>query len=343
MKKIPILTSYINCIVALSVFNAPVFADIPTEEDLLSQTYTDNKYYNQVCWLTSHNSFAYVDKSFLAMRLHPNQKRNIQEQLLYGVKSFMVDLHYEDSNLNKSIILAHKNDFTGGKNYRQKFSFPFLQTINKWLEDYPQDIITIHLESYVRNYEKIIGELDAINAESENGTSEPKLTSYLFDLCEYNGGMAKKGKSKCDCSSGKQLEKKQLRWPTLGEMRQKNKRLVIAGYGIMHVSNTMETQYDIRGYPDCEMRSEREGRSLKVPIFIMNHFYGWEAIPGIGCFYEAANEFNEIAKRVGVCALQEGQWPNFIAVDNVGSKSGEERQIVLAINEHYNAPQFLDH
>lgn len=344
MKKILVLVSCVSSMIALSVFNIVVFANIPTTEDLLIQSYTDNKYYHRVCWLASHNSFAYKDDSFSSMWLHPNQKKSIQEQLLHSVRSFMVDLYYEDNNPSKSIILAHKNDITGGKNYVQKFSSPFLSTIKEWLNDpkHQNDIITVHLESYVQSYRKIIDTLDAIDADSKSGTSESNLTSYLFDLCEYNGGVAKEGKAKCDWLNEKQLETKQLRWPTLGEMRQKNKRLVIfsdqvedVGYGIMHVSNTMETQYDISaitGYSNCEMR--REGRALKAPIFIMNHFYGWEAIPGLGYFYEATNEFNEMAKRAGICALQEGQWPNFIAVDNVGSNGGKEQLIVLAVNEH---------
>lgn len=258
----------------------------------------------------------------------------------------MVDLYYENDDPHNSIILAHKNDLTGGKNYVQKFTFPFLSTIKNWLDDpeHENDIITIHLESYVRSYKKIIYELDAVDAKDEDKISKPKLKSYLFDLCEYNGAKAKEGSAECYSSAGKPLDPQKLQWPTLGEMRKSNKRLVIfsdkaedAGYGIMHVSNTMETQYNLSKYPSCEMR--REGRLLKAPIFTMNHFYRLQAVPlGIGRHYEKkkANKFDKTAARVGICTFQEKQWPNFIAVDNVGFEEDETRQIVLAINNRHN-------
>lgn len=89
------------------------------EDELLAQTNADNRYYNHICWLTSHNSFAYKDDSFSSTLLHPNQEKNIQEQLLYGVRSFMIDLHNKGMihDFDEDIVLAHKNDLTGGLNY----------------------------------------------------------------------------------------------------------------------------------------------------------------------------------------------------------------------------------
>lgn len=86
------------------------------------------------------------------------------------------------------------------------------------------------------------------------------LDKYLFDLCEYNGGKAQKGKDQCRCTDRTNKKLSELRWPTLGEMRAQKKRLVIfsdkiedTGYGIMYVSSTMETKYDISDYPNCEI------------------------------------------------------------------------------------------
>ena len=123
-------------------------------------------------------------------------------------------------------------------------------------------------------------------------------------------------------------------------MRRNDKRVVVlsdktedAGYGIMHVSTTMETEYDISSFPNCEKRTD--GRAEKATLFVMNHFYGWQAVPGMGKYLDSKvpNRFNATAKRVGICVLQEGRWPNFLAVDNVGFLDGGERKVVLIINE----------
>ena len=329
MKQIKTLILYFHIIV-LCCLNVSAFA-VESEAELLVSSYTNDRHYNQVCWLTSHNSFAYKRGSFLNSRLFPNQQKNIQEQLLYGVRSFMVDLHYENDDTNKPIILAHNNDLTGRKNYVQKFSYPFLYTIKEWLKDpiHQDDIITIHLESYIRDYDKIKGEID---------TAE--LGKYLFDLCEYNGGEALEGKARCILPDAEELDLNKLSWPTLGEMRERKKTIVIfsdktedVGKGILHASNTMETKYDLSDYPYCEMRLD--GRSSNAPIFIMNHFYGWQAVPfGIGRYYRLKdpNEFRKIVARAGECALQGGQWPNFIAFDNIGYKHNDDREIVIKIN-----------
>lgn len=64
--------------------------------------YQNERYYNDVCWLTSHNSFAYKNTSF-KHQLFPNQIRSIKKQLLLGVRSFMIDLHYD----NNEVVIAH--------------------------------------------------------------------------------------------------------------------------------------------------------------------------------------------------------------------------------------------
>lgn len=50
------------------------------------------------------------------MLLHPNQKKDMHNQLLYGVRSFMIDLHHNNKHrkFDEDIVLAHKNDLTGG-------------------------------------------------------------------------------------------------------------------------------------------------------------------------------------------------------------------------------------
>ena len=306
---------------------ACIAAEMLTEQNELMQTYTSDKRYNYVCWLTSHNSYAYNEKSFENKFINENQSLNIRKQLEYGVRGFMIDLYYEKDNPANSIILAHSmkekgNSFVTIRHYKQKISSPFLETVKKWLDDNPQDIITFHLESYIRDYNKIIEELKTVG-----------LYDYLFDLYEYNNqGLAEHFKS---------LDSKELAWPTLGEMRQHNKQLVVfsdkiedSGYGIMYVSNTMETQYDLDGFPSCEKRYD--GRVEEAPIFIFNHFCKYRSMPasGIICNYKKRNKYDNILLRVAKCWLQECKSPNFVAVDMVGHKKGNEKQIVLDINNY---------
>lgn len=342
MTKRIISLGYISSIIIVAVMTLISFAYAQSLElKLLMQTYTNDKYYNCVCWLTSHNSFAHnrdktgaINNTFY---LHPNQILNIKEQLEFGVRGFMIDL-YENDDKNKPIILSHRRTETSWDNYDQDFLYPFLHTIKEWLND-PEnadDIITLHLESYVRSYKKIIDVIDALDIRDEN-KNVLALKSFLFDLCEYSGGASKTGRAECVWPNSK----KTIKWPTLGEMRRTNKRLIIfsdktedAGYGIMHVSNTMETQYDLSEFPICEKRSE--GRKQNAPIFIMNHFHKYIVVPGISLLYDydKVNTRGALLLRAGACCLQESQCPNFIAIDNVGSTKDRGRQIVLAINEY---------
>lgn len=254
----------------------------------------------------------------------------------------MVDLYYQNDDPQNSIILAHRLKpepaFWNRRYFKQDFSSPFLTTIKKWLHDNPQDIITIHLESYVRNHKKIIDELEVADKNSEKEANESSLKSYLFDLCEYNGGKSQQGKEECFWPND---NKKTIKWPTLEEMRKLNKRLVIfsdkvedAGYGIIHVSNTMETQYDISEFPVCEKRAE--GRVQNALVFVMNHFHKYMAIPGADFIWDysaKANKYSALLLRSGACCLQENKCPNFIAIDDVGLYGKGDRRIVITINK----------
>lgn len=78
-RKTSFLASYINyTVIVLCFANVPIFA-YSSEARLLDQSYIDGAHYNQICWLTSHNSFAYKDDSFSSPFLHPNQKKSIKK------------------------------------------------------------------------------------------------------------------------------------------------------------------------------------------------------------------------------------------------------------------------
>lgn len=269
----------------------------------LLNSYSSTRSYDDVCWLTSHNSFTYKNSLFEKQFL-PNQSLTIKEQLEYGVRSFMVDLHYDSS---RNIVIAHGDALL----FKQQL-LPFLNTIKDWLDNNKDDIITIHLESYVGNYVDIMAVINTAN-----------LQGYLFDL-----GLSTNN------------------WPTLGNMRANDKRLVIfsdnisdVGVGIMHTAKYMETQYDLASYPCCDMRIGN--RAVTAPLFVMNHFYSIMITPRAGVwssYFSASSEVNSykrLEKRICDCINNGppfGKWPNFIAVDFAGTLGGEELKVVLDIN-----------
>lgn len=333
MKSVINFFSYISCIVMYMLILPAFAADQQMQEELkeLMQTYTNDKYYDCVCWLTSHNSYAHrqggdaIKKSYY---INPNQILNIKGQLEFGVRGFMIDLYYElDKNNDKTgqINIAHApNEHSSFRFYEQSFIL-FLTTIKDWLDSNPEDIITLHLESYIKDNALIIKNVE-----------EAGLKKYLFDLLDNNDN-----------------------WPTLGWMRENNKRLIIfsdkredEGNGIIGVSSTMETEYDIGKFSNCEKRLD--GRQRKSPIFTFNHFYKYSVVPVFTTMAEVfrkleyivdtntdltlvnQNQYKNLVQRIALCFFQEGQWPNFMAVDNVSSLGGGERKIVIDINKNNN-------
>lgn len=297
-------------------------------EYTVDEIYNDSSYYNEVCWLTTHNSYAHPipSESALNAALHlnlmPNQVLTIKEQLLYGVRSFMIDLHYDKQ---KNIIIAHE-----GVLFKQD-PILFFQTIKEWLDNNPKSIITIHLESYVENYSKIFELLKKNTKSVHNKKSETMLEDYLLDL------------------------KPESRWPKLGEMRKTGKRLVIfsdkksdVGYGIMHTDRYMETDYNLKRSPSCEMRMDN--RAVKADLFVMNHFYALtvklpiQDVPYSVILDEkfpytdnppinTPNDYNRIISRACECFGTTKKWPNFIAVDFVGIPVGKgELRAVMDVN-----------
>jgi hypothetical protein len=276
----------------------------PVLSRLLS-SYSGTRSYDDVCWLTSHNSFTYKNP-LSEKQFFPNQSLTIKEQLEHGVRGFMIDLHRDTGG---NIVIAHGSALL----FKQQL-LPFLNTIKDWLDSNKDDIITVHLESYVGNYTDI---MTLINTAG--------LQVYLFDLGSSTS------------------------WPTLGSMRASDKRLIIfsdnrldLGTGIMHATKYMETQYDLASYPCCDMRTD--GRTIpppNAPLFVMNHFYPILITPrtGIWSSYFSAssdvNSYKRLEKRICDCFSKGppfGKWPNFIAVDFAGTFGGEELEIVLDIN-----------
>jgi hypothetical protein len=293
----------------------------------IDNLYPDERHYNEVCWLTAHNAFANAPDGWI----YDQQTLNFDEQFEYGVRSFMIDLHwYDSSSEGRYIALCHEdNEFkkrTGnalGIGFENCFltrgslggELPkpasyFFTKVDKWLRENPKSIITVHIESY----------LGANSAkELEKIFTETGVAEFIYN-------------SPIGSPSSK--------WPTLGELRNTNKRLIIfsdnQGDKCIPVNAYRETKYNLKEFPQCELRGE--GRHSSALLFVMNHFnsISFEMIdfwPGANSFIET-NAYDAILSRVNICYRKENRLPNFIAVDFVESGShGGARAVVATLNK----------
>ena len=185
-----------------------------------------NKRYNEVAYLTTHNAFNSKQDRFL----FPNQKSNIIEQLNNGVRGLMIDV-YDD---NGSTVVYHAYKFLGHK----PLSI-YLNDIKYFLDNNPNEIITIILETYTSS--------NAI----ENEITQVGLLKYLHTQ---------------DVNS---------LWPKLQTMIDSNKRLVILSD--KNDANEKQRWYHYvwdfavenkYGEINCEFNRGNPTNSL----FIFNHF-----------------------------------------------------------------------
>jgi len=137
-----------------------------------------NKSYNNVAYLTTHNSFNSEEGNFSL----PNQNFNIVTQLNNGVRALMLDVY--DSG--GTPMVYHGSAILGSNPL-----IDYLNQINQFLSDNPNEIVTIIFECYT----------DANSIE--NVINQSGLNTYLYTH---------------DTTSS---------WPTLQTMINNNTRLVI--------------------------------------------------------------------------------------------------------------------
>ncbi len=147
--------------------------------------------YDEVCHFTSHNSYAAQEHGYL----YAQQNLSIEKQLALGVRGLMLDI----CEGKHEILLCHKGPFLTRLICRGKDPMPFhtsLDTIRKFLEENPKEVLTIFLENYVKSKELLDSEF-----------SNTGLKDYILTEADWNP--QNKG------------------WPTFTWMRENNKRLVI--------------------------------------------------------------------------------------------------------------------
>lgn len=174
-----------------------------------------------------------------------------------------------------------------------------LTDIRAFLDENKSAIVTIFFESYVSGSGLVDREF-----------RESGIDKYVFN----QAAMTDNGKKP---------------WPTLQQMREMNKRLVVFGTGKdgrpSNWDYVVETQYDLKKSPGCEIRSSTTGNVAKqnVTLLTINHFYEWSYgqpyLPGVAM---AVNDGAKLKERIGLCKKDTNRWPNFIALDFVESGVG---------------------
>lgn len=193
-----------------------------------------------------------------------------------------------------------------------------LTDVRKFLDDNRNAIVTIFFESYVDNQSIVDREF-----------SDAGIGKYVFDQEAWTAGGTKP-------------------WPTIQQMRDMNKRLVVFtgggkgrdGKKVDGRPNNwryvVETKYDLTKFKGCEIRGETEDnvKDSRVTLLTINHFYEWAIgqpyVPVVGA---ALNNPIQIKERIDLCKKAVNRLPNFIALDFVESAVG-----VWPIINSLNAP-----
>lgn len=234
-----------------------------------------NRPYNEVSFLTTHNAFNAGEEGFAL----PNQNFGLTAQLQFGVRALMLDV-YDDAGVT---TVYHGFSFLGTATLASN-----LEQIKAFMDDNPNEVITIIFETYVSS------------AMMNEVFTEAGLIPYLH---AQTLGEA---------------------WPTLQQMIDSNQRLVVFSDQNDALStqewyhyiwdHAVETHFSNNSPVDFSCDLNR-GDSIN-DLFIVNHFVTSVGL-GTGQPDQAAivNELSFFYDRVYACQQEKQKFPNFPTVD----------------------------
>ncbi len=234
----------------------------------------NNYKYNEIVFLTTHNAYNSQNDGFL----FPNQNHHILRQLTDGVRALMIDVYEQEGEL----IVCHATKALG-----YKFLHDELKLISNFLENNPNEVITIIFECYstANNIEKAI-----VNAG---------LKKYLYT------------------NTNTKL------WPTIGEMIETNKRLVVFSDKNDAATNqswyhylwkyAVETTFEAKDTTDFSSQFQR-GKPINS-LFIVNHFLSTFIGTGTPLKAKAINSNPYLERRLTKLISETGKNINFLTVD----------------------------
>jgi len=273
----------------LSLSAAALFVAIPTNRACATEAPICNgsvelcaKRFNEVIFPTTHNSFNY------GVGLYPyvfvNQQHSIPTQLRRGIRAFTLDLHHYNgwSKQKRGAIYVCHANCKLGG----QPLIDVLAYFKAYLDTHPTDVLTLILESYV-NPERSTPVFDAAGLSAYAHTQNPALP-----------------------------------WPTLQEMIDTGKRLVILAdrsqdqpSWYMDVwKQAVETSFQVEKVEEFNCRFNRG--DARNSLFILNHFIA-RPLFRMG----AARRINSrsfLKRRIEECRNETGKLPNFVMVDFSG-------------------------
>lgn len=252
-----------------------------------------NRKYDEVSYATTHNAFNYAAGGSVRY-LFPNQNYPVSQQLAQGIRAFMIDVHeYQglDNNFKGKAFVYHNKDLRGLLG--QEPLTNVLQLFSDFLKQHPREVLTIIFES------------TAPWKQVEDAFKEVQLIDSLH------------------------IQAKGAPWPTLLQMIESGKRLVILGddnagdrpswYHYVWDFG-FETNWNIKKPEEFSCAHNRGNPAYS--LFILNHFVyasttflGQEISIADSAKAAVVNAQEYLLNRALACSSQTGRLPNFVTVD----------------------------
>lgn len=277
---------------------------------------------DQVHFVGAHNALiSRFSNTRWGTFLYAQQTWNIEQQLKHGVRVFELDI---GGNYNK-ICVCHEK--CTGPHALQKIGFfesfaEIMQTFAAWLETHPKEVIMLLLDS-IRD-PAISQHMIDVELEALPEVNKYLITSTIWNPDNHNG-----------------------HWPTLGWMRQHDKRLIIFNdrlddsckYTFHHWSYVMCTPpHSADHEKSTQLRPESLAHNKPhAQLYQLNHFAGiadervaWICAIGSTLMGKLENNFdkyraldNNVQHITSIIdygkqkQVAKGKNPNFIMLDNV--------------------------
>lgn len=303
--------------------------------------------YNQICFLTSHNSFSSVAYGYFP---YAQQAWSITDQLKNGVRALMLDTYTYKGLLNTvtaavglslgskpQVVLCHGScDLSSTLLRPARAGVQTLDSALKEVEDFLKnngtEVVTIILENYVMDEEFL-------------NTAFNRVRRFIFTPQDMNGVHNE--------------------WPTLTWMVNNNKRLVLfsdtteTSRLFFKWDHIAESQYGTVNPKEAAKERERSQnyRFSDRSFYLLNFFphfplpttvESWVSIRKLLEHLWKNNNFTEInGKGIRACVQEsitntfQGRYPNFIALDYVNF--GDPVKLVNEINAMAQDPQARAH
>jgi len=249
-----------------------------------------NKQYSECIFVTTHNAYNYKGDF-----QYPNQNFPVSQQMIDGVRGFMLDVYMKDGE----VTVYHVYPTLGNQPL-----LGILKNMKSFMEQNPNEILTIIFESYVSS------------AEIDTVFNQAGLLPYLY---EHPLGQ---------------------QWPKLQEMVDSRKQMVVFSdkYGgsqlgwYHYVWNyTVETHFSNLSTSDFSSAFNRGAPGRK--LFILNHFITHPQGVGLEDSAKVANANPYLISRCLQAWNETGKIPNFLTVDFYDQ--GDVFETAAILNNYY--------